>query len=258
MPFVNDFLVGADPEFVVIEQGHLKNCRDLATRNKPWGLDHDGWVIEPHPKPEFSVRVLVQNLKISMNDYATVSPTGVWKAGAYLAAPERRVTLGGHVHFDRRTYIIEQIVALDLFTKYLEALDILPKDDCVKRRNHGTYGDYSDVRAEHGHFEYRTMPSWLYSQRVTKLCLTGAKLLMVDPGAAQETLGATARAASIEKLKSMFERFRHKDEDADWLLSTTLNRKLNIKPDRDLRDVWKVVPQKEAVSWKAAAMKKAA
>ena len=246
--------MGADPEFVIYNEGHL-----LLFNNRgrdpyvPWGIDHGGYVIEPHPKPELSVRALIANLKTSFNDFATVSPNGKWRAGAYLATPERPITLGGHVHIDRPRPTNDEVAGLDLVTKHLEALDILPATECVERRNnaHG-YGKYGDIRVEHGHFEYRTMASWLFSQRVTKLCLLASKLVMVDPAAPGETLGKTTTYASLAKLKAFFERFKGKDDDVDWILDAGLfDRKLNVKPDRDLKDVWAVTPKKEKPHWKA-------
>jgi Phage phiEco32-like COOH.NH2 ligase-type 2 len=254
MPLVNNFQLGADPEFVVLREGHLLQFQGRVEPYVPWGLDHNNWVIEPHPKPEISVRALVQNLKVSFNDFATVAPEGKWRAGAWIAMPERNVSLGGHVHVDQPHATADQISALDVFTQYLEALDILPREECITRRS-GSYGRLGDIRAEHGHFEYRTMPSWLFSQRVTKLCLVGTKLIAVDPTASREALGSVS-AASVNRLKSMFERFQNRDDDADWLLgSRTLWKKLSVKPDRDLRDVWKVQPAKETPRWKEEKVK---
>jgi hypothetical protein len=254
MSLLNEFKLGADPEFVVMEGSHIVPFVSRPDRYAPWGLDHSGWVIEPHPKPDVSVRELIKNLKVSFNDFATVAPPGKWRAGAYLVAPERTITLGGHVHIDKPASRPEEISALDVFTKHLEALDILPQDECAARReSREHYGRYSDVRNEHGHYEYRTFASWLFSQRVSKICLTATKLIVVDPAAPTEMLGTVARA-SLTKLKAFFERFKGKDDDVDWILeSGMLDKKLIVKPDRDLRDVWSVEPIKENPHWKAAA-----
>lgn len=251
MPLLNTFKIGADPEFVLLNDGHLTVFRGRPETYSPWGLDHGGYVIEPHPKPDPSVRNVIQNLKTCMNDFATVAPTGKWRAGAFMQAPERTITMGGHVHVDQRTCSKEQRDAMDLFAQHLEALDILPATECNSRRATGTYGRLGDIRTEHGHFEYRSLPSWLYSQRVAKICLAGVKLLAVDPPAAVDTLGSKIRESSKTKLASLFERFRGRDDDADWILSSgMLTKKLEVKPDRDLRDVWKVKPEKETPHWK--------
>lgn len=252
MSLLNNFQIGADPEFIILDAGHMKAFRGHVDRYNPWGTDHGGWVIEPHPKPELSVKELVKNLRTSMNDFALVAPAGKWRAGAYFAAPERQITMGGHVHIDKPSYSSTELKALDILAEYYEKLDLLPSAECVSRRDlYPGYGKFSDVRAEHGHFEYRTLPSWLYSQRITKLCLVGAKLGMVDPTGLLETLGAPSKA-SLTKVKSFFERYKGKDDDVDWILNGgILDKTLTIKTDRDLRDVWSVKPEKENPHWKA-------
>lgn len=250
MPLLNDFRIGADPEFALVEDGHLREYRGTVDPYSPWGLDHGRYVIEPHPKPALSVKDLINNIRVCLNDFATVAAAApVWKALPYIAGPERRLTLGGHVHVDRPECTSSQVGALDTFARHLENLDILPKTLGVERRANG-YGAYSDIRREHGHFEYRTFPSWLFSQRVAKLCLLGSKLIVVDPESVSETMGTPA-TASVPKLKSFFERFQNKDSDVDWILgSRMLDKKLVVRPDRDLRDVWRVKPEKETPRWK--------
>ena len=261
MALLNGFKLGADPEFVIYKDGHMFQAR-LKAQDKyaPFGFDHAGWVVEPHPKPDCSVRNLITNLRTAFNDFAASCATdGKWRAGAYLQTPERTITLGGHVHVDQPKPTQEQLNGLDMFTRHLEALDIIPKEECERRRMINTgYGKYGDVRTEHGHFEYRTMPSWLYSQRATKLCLIGVKVAACEPKVVLEELGTTARYATVPKLKGLFERFKGKDDDVDWLLNSgMLDKKLEMKPDRDLRDVWAVTPEKEKPHWKAEAEKEA-
>jgi hypothetical protein len=254
MPLLNDFKLGADPEFAIIaEDGHAVSFRGRVPPYSPWGLDHGSFVIEPHPKPSSSVKELIKNLKISINDFAMAAPEGnKWNATPYINTMERPLMLGGHVHIDQPGYKANQLPAMDFFANYLEQLDILPKAACVGRRN-GGYGRNSDVRLEHGHFEYRTLPSWLFSQRVAKLCLTGTKLAYCAPDTVVESLGTLATASNL-RLKRFFEIFKNKDADADWLLNSGMfDKKLSVRSDRDLRDVWKVTPKYEDPHWKAEA-----
>jgi hypothetical protein len=249
MPYLNTFRVGADPEFIIVRDGHMQAFGEPVDRFAPWGLDHGGWVIEPHPKPSVSVREVIANLKIAMNDFALRTPEGAWRAGAYYRAPERTITLGGHVHIDMPQCSGEVRDALDGYTQYLEALDILPREESRSRRTGGAYGNWGDVRSEHGHFEYRSMCSWLFSQRAAKLCLLGGKLLSVEPRSV--TALGDARSASVPKLRAFFEQFQHRDDDVDWLLTSGILRKrLVVNPDRDLREVWKVAPAPEDPHWK--------
>lgn len=254
MPLVNPFRIGADPEFVIVANGHLIRAEFPNDNYVPWGLDHGGYVVEPHPKPELSVRQLIENLKVAFNDFdSRPHPEGKWLAGPVVTMQERTQTLGGHVHIDQPTCSDAQVAGLDLFTRHLEKLEILPSEGCETRRRRGIYGTWSDIRNEHGHYEYRTPCSWLFSQRVTKICLLGIKLTAADPAAPKETLGLVANASKA-KLKAFFERFKGKDDDVDWILNTAvLAKNLNIKNDRDLKDVWRVEPKAEDPHWKIAA-----
>jgi hypothetical protein len=254
MPLVNPFRIGADPEFAIVSGGHLMRATFPNDNFVPWGIDHGGYVVEPHPKPELSVRQLIENLKVSFNDFASrPHPEGKWLAGPVVTMQERIQCLGGHVHIDQPRCSQAQMTALDLFTQHLEKLDILPGKGCEERRNRGDYGLWSDIRNEHGHYEYRTPCSWLFSQRVTKICLLGIKLTAVDAAAPKEVLGDPTKASKT-KLRAFFERFKGKDDDVDWLLNTAvLSKNLNVKHDRDLKDVWRVEPKAEDPHWKTIA-----
>lgn len=248
MALVNSFLIGADPEFAISDEGDIVKIGP-GGQYSPWGIDHNGYIVEPHPKPELSVRELLKNLKVSLNDFATVAKRGKWRAEPYMAFPTRAVTTGGHVHFDIPSANKTQIAALDRLTSHLELLDILPASRCQERRNAGTgYGRLGDIRQEHGHFEYRSQPSWLFSQRVAKICLIGSKLAATEPEEVYKSLGKTAEIASLRKT---FELFKGKDDDVDWVLDGGLfDKKLTVACDRDLRDVWSVEPKKEDPNWK--------
>lgn len=249
MALLNDFKIGADPEFAIVDGQHAIRFAARVEPYSPWGVDHGGWVVEPHPKPDVSVREVIKNLKVAMNDFATVAPTGKWVSGPHFAALERGIPMGGHVHLDKPRCSVGQRNALDLFTSHMEKLELYPKDGLERRVNDG-YGHKGDIRVEHGHFEYRSMPSWLFSQRVTKISLVGAKLVAVDEKAPDEVLGDVL-TASKTKLKRLFERFRGKDDDADWLLNTgILDMRLKVDPSRDLKEVWRVHPEKENPHWK--------
>lgn len=256
MSLLNAHLFGADPEFVILNDKAIIPYRARAPLTAPWGTDHGGYVIEPHPKPEKSVRKLIDNLKVSFNDFATVAPEGKWRAGAFVSGTTpRNQSLGGHIHIDKPKPELSQVQALDHLASYLEKLDILPSAECVMRRDAGGYGKAGDTRVEHGHWEYRSLPSWLYSQRVTKLCLVGAKLATLEPLVASTIFRSTT---SISNLKKFYEAFKGKDDDADWFLEGgILDKKLSIDVTRDLREVWKVEPKKEATPWKKVETKEA-
>lgn len=247
MPVVNDFMIGADPEFVLLDPPNLLTARDHV-RNPTWervlyGFDHGGLVIEPHPDPNTSTRQVVKNIKYCLNQIARQLQDGTvrWRSGAYYQAPQRVVTLGGHVHVDKKQAPAHAGAAYDRFTDFLQRLEILPSQECDLRRNNAFgYGKPGDMRHEHGRFEYRSMCSWLFSQRTAMLCLTGIKLLSVEP----RTLPTKELLTGMKDLKNWVEQFKGKDDDADWMLEKAyFDSDLTAKPDRDLKGVWRVDPE---------------
>lgn len=239
MTLVNDFLVGADPEFVSIDPPNI-HLHDIYhfPRHPFYGFDHQGYVVEPHPLPSKSCREVVKNIKAGLETFAHHEKSSrKWRAGAYWSALNRSITLGGHVHIDKPAVTAEQIGNMDKFALALEKLEITPSMECNLRRTRGEYGDWSDVRREHGHFEYRTLPSWLYSTKTALLAMTGIKLAFLDkpPATIKNSYG---------DLKNWFERFKGKDDDVDWILEKDyFDSDMEAKPDRDIKSVWKLDPK---------------
>ena len=213
-----------------------------------WGLDHNEWVFEPHPLPDKSCREVIKNLKRSLQAMVPMLEDFSWRAGAYVDTPQRPITLGGHVHIDLPKATRSQINALNCFTRTLLHLNILPELENRARRDRGDYGRYGDVRTEHGHFEYRTFPSWLYSQRVAMLCLTGSKLAVVKPDTLLTLFPSPLEEPHLRSkgaLKSWFEFFKG-DDDVDYILEKKFfEGKLEAMPDRDLKEAWRLSDELE-------------
>jgi hypothetical protein len=243
---LNTFLLGADPELVLLNPPKLINGQQFR-RAAPgvYGFDHGGFVVEPHPTPDFSARTVCANIKKSLDVLSKHFPDYKLRAGAYYHDPDtRHVTLGGHIHLDLTTLAAPQIRAMDVFCESLEDLDILPSQESKQRFERGDYGRKGDVRGEHGHVEYRSMCSWLFSRKTSMLCLTGIKLAALQP----ETI---AKMTSIQALNKWFERFKGADDDVDWILDRGyFDTSLEAKPDANVKAVWKVDPDK-AEEWEA-------
>lgn len=245
---LNDFLLGADPEVILLDPPKLINGQSIRRRETAtwlYGYDHNGYVVEPHPAPNKSARALCANIKKSLDVVADHFPSYRLRAGAYYNDPsERNITLGGHVHMDLRALTFQQIQAMDDVTGSLEALDILPSKECQQRASGGHYGRKSDVRNEHGHVEYRSMCSWLFSRKTSMLCITGLKLAAVAP----DTVKAMK---SLKDLQSWIEGFKGKDDDVDWILNRGyFDDTLEARPDSNVKSVWRVDPSK-AKEWLA-------
>lgn len=254
---VNEFLIGCDPEFVVIKNGAHFNVRGVMNAAGPIGWDHNGHVVEIRPRPAKSAFTLSKHLGDLIK---TLKLGDKHKAGAYFKNANDGVehTLGGHIHLDLPFELIDysqrqRISALDEVTHRLEELDVLSKTEMPLRRTRGKavfvgmgngtpYGAFGDVKASNDgrRTEYRTMCSWLYSPVTTFLALTSAKLAATHP---VETLTHFAfQPASKAKLRGFFELFQGKDVDAKRAVEMIFERNRNITrdPDVDVVKAWDV------------------
>lgn len=263
----NEFLVGCDPEFCVVQQdGSVLDLQNYLPKEGEVGYDHVGLEAELRPKPAKGTYALLKRLRTLILQNPRLDALGKykWRAGAFFQAGKRTLTLGGHVHFgilprgedlsdrDGSKYDA-RIKALDRTTKYFEALDILPRDESTQRREKGDnqnpnqhYGRWSDVRICEGdrHIEYRTMASWLFDPKTAYLCLTGAKLAAAAPQLTLDTL--KGNNYSYENLVNFFEVFRHKDTNARRALEKLIDGKdikaLQMPPDVHFRGRWETLP----------------
>lgn len=240
---LNDFLLGADPELILLNPPELVNgLKQLNPRQQIagstfYGFDHNGYVVEPHPTPSFSAREVCRNIKSSLDVIVHQFPNFKHRAGAYYRATQRTVTLGGHVHLDLPSLSTVQLKAMDVFCQSLEDLDILPAEESSARASRGDYGRKSDIRAEHGHVEYRSMCSWLFSRKTSMLCMTGIKLCAVAP----KTLKLMQ---SVTELRNWIEGFKGADDDVDWILDRRyFDTSMVARPDTSVTSIWKADPE---------------
>lgn len=252
---INPFLVGCDPEFIVLNQGKHQNMNGMFQKAGPIGWDHQGDVLEVRPAPAKSVCTLLRHIKDILFQTKSLSSYKL-RAGAFYQTDARLIGLGGHIHLDVPyrdldgygvdKNIPHRIAALDSVTKLLEQLDILPRNESLKRRaafvgnNEGNkYGSYGDARSADtaNRLEYRTMASWLFSPISTLCCLTAGKLACAEPKATITEL-STGRVSS-GKLIRFFERFAD-DHDAKLVIEKLLEPgiKLQRDPDMNILEVW--------------------
>ena len=255
---INNFLIGCDPEFAVIDAaGNLTRVDNRFEHKAEIGYDHGGKVVEIHPEAARGSYGLLKKIAAILQKPALQRINGKFRAGAYYEPNDHNpgsITFGGHVHLGvnpwgpiEGTFSPEhhrRIAALDDVTRVLEGLDILPGVESKNRRDNGHYGAYGQIRTPRNsdgrtfRVEYRTMPSWLVDPKVAYLCLTAAKLAAADPEGTTETL---ARQRSWEKLVAWFERYKTKDSNARRALEKVMNRglrPLQIDPTTDFREKW--------------------
>lgn len=98
----NDFLVGCDPEFVVLNKdGRVRNTEGIIPKEGPVGWDHGGRVVEFRPTPSKGTYTLIKNLrKLVHSDVLEKLRRYHWRSGAYVQYDGGAEALGGHVHLD--------------------------------------------------------------------------------------------------------------------------------------------------------------
>jgi hypothetical protein len=179
---INDFRIGADPEFIMADKDALLHMwpdddEEIVTEAGVVGPDHGGYVAELRPKPAMGSYGLVRRIKTLL----TAPDWGNHRNYRWLAGPVQTVQapaedggcdcccrqhcacdydwderheelvqpLGGHIHLDikgndpRWDAVVD---ALDEQHRFFENLELYPKDDCDTRRVEG-YGKHRWVTA---------------------------------------------------------------------------------------------------------------
>lgn len=241
----NTFLMGCDPEFVVMKPPRLVMLQNHLPHGGEIGWDHNGRVGELRPQPTKNCLTLVKRLRtlLKTDNHVQALLTHKWRAGAIVKHDEGTETLGGHVHIDippigDKADVV--IPALDKITEWLEKLDILPMKESKSRRagEHG-YGRYGDVREHHGHMEYRTMASWLYDPRVAYLCLTAIKLAARFPKDTYRFLAA--KTVSDGTFRDYLAKYAAVDDNAKQCADIVKDT-IAISTDTNIQDSWETLP----------------
>ncbi|RXT15198.1 hypothetical protein [Ammoniphilus sp. CFH 90114] len=177
--------LGADPEFVLRNKtsGKMVLASRYFGKKGKVGCDHI-WLrsdqtrkqlplAELRPDPTQDPRQLTVNLyKTMLFAEKKIGNSSIeWLAGGM---PLKGYPIGGHIHFSRAPVNSSFLRALD---SYL-ALPLMLIENHHSLNRRPKYGFLGDFRKQfHGGFEYRTLPSWLVSPRVTKGVLALAKLI---------------------------------------------------------------------------------
>lgn len=266
---INSWMVGCDPEFVVMDtKGGIVSTDGILPHNGVVGYDHSGDVVEIRPEPAHGTYALVRRLQkeILHNEHLKRLEPYKWRAGAYIRARvsrtggERILTLGGHVHIDMPPVDYGEepdrhklrIDALDRVTDWLEKLDVLPSKECSDRRNDANavrnhYGQWSDWRpaaagSGHPRMEYRTMCSWLFNPKVAYLSLTLAKIAAATPELTLE--GLRKGQHSWPKLGTWLEHYRNRDSNVRRALEAMWDdgkKPLHVPVDVNFREQWETL-----------------
>lgn len=178
-------MLGADPEFALRDQsGEMAIASDYLQKYGAVGYDgvrlktelpsNQYPLVEVRPDPSTEPEIVLKNIYKALHlaqrkiDDDSIS----WLAGGM---PFDGYPIGGHVHVSGTALHFDLIRKLDTYLAV--PLCLLEDRGCLKRRPR--YGFLGDVREQpHGGFEYRTLPSWLVSPRMTKGVLTLTKVIV--------------------------------------------------------------------------------
>jgi hypothetical protein len=175
-------LLGADPEFLLRnERGKVTFASAFMDKEGPVGCDAIVLpsfrkiypLAELRPDPSYEINQLVSHLHRTMQlaSRKITDQTLHWLAGGM---PVKGFPLGGHLHFSGVWLNNELLRAMD---NYMALPLVLLEADTtgLRKPKYGFLGDFRKQR--HGGFEYRVLPSWLVSPRITKGVLALAKLI---------------------------------------------------------------------------------
>ncbi len=181
MDKLEDFKMGADPEFLAIDSyGNLIQADDYGDGHSPLGCDGNGILFEARPIPDYNPINVVNNIHKIFSHSTFHHPTlskCEWRAGSAYQGQ----TIGGHIHFgikDLRSRFGSGRFCRVL-SEYVGALTLLLEDkeeSLARRITHG-YGGSEDYRNQDYGIEYRTPSSWLVSPYITAATLCLAKIV---------------------------------------------------------------------------------
>ncbi|WCN36615.1 putative amidoligase domain-containing protein [Aneurinibacillus uraniidurans] len=182
--YTRTVMIGADIEFVLrTPGGKMVMASHYFPRDGIVGCDRVWWrgditrrqfpIAELRPAPADTPRGLFRNVYRAMcRGIQLIGPSNLaWEAGGM---PLRGYPIGGHIHFSEIPCNARLLRALDTYV----ALPLLLLENEASRARRPKYGQLGDMRPQfHGGFEYRTLPSFIVSPRITRGVLALAHLI---------------------------------------------------------------------------------
>jgi len=175
--------MGADPEFMILNSktGKMISASEFFPRDGIVGCDNiripnrqQRPVAEVRPRPDSSPLELAANIRQALTSASRLAPyrNTRWLAGSQ---PVNGYSIGGHIHFSNIRLDGGLLRALDNYLGIPVFLIENPTTAAKRRKKYGFIGDYR--LKEHGGFEYRTLGSWLVSQKIATAVLCLAKIV---------------------------------------------------------------------------------
>ncbi len=176
----SDFLIGADPEIVLVKPDDtLLKVRGVIPEQGQFGVDGHGYIAELRPEPAMFPKDLTENLRIALASRYHALKDYRWRAGPWLYEKP----LGGHIHFgvdmdDLPVEALEKLMPIILVL-------IEPHTQARQRRSFPfyrstPYGLLGDVRAKNWGWEWRVPSSFIISPGVTTAVLALCKAIIYE------------------------------------------------------------------------------
>ena len=196
---IEDTVVGADPEFLLMNGGSVKYAAEVPDFSHTDILGSDGPLAEIRPAPAVDVVEFVDSMKDILKNHENVKliQQYKWMGGCYYYGQQdgtrrnRSWTLGGHIHIGTPARLARAISSFGGFyeksvysclNKILDEYVATPMikvdgiKDSVKRR--AEYGEYGDIRLDHGRLEYRMLSGeWFTHPEMAKMVIGTVKAI---------------------------------------------------------------------------------
>ena len=188
---VEDVLIGADPEFAVVNPTDGLLIRPSAVNGYGHSDARVGWdgpLAEIRPNPKITVEEFVKEIsELLQSDLTKAIRPYDWIAKPTISSDNggHHHTLGGHLHFGSPKKLAEandnvKAISYALMARILDELVAVPLmriegvEESRSRRN--SYGYFGDYRTDHGRLEYRTISAeWLSHPDIAKAVLGTSK-----------------------------------------------------------------------------------
>lgn len=239
---VNRFMVGADPEFVLVDpiRGTHVALEGLGLHVGPaFGSDLCGRLAELRPAASRFVLEVVASILTELRWMALTSP-GLrdynWVSKPYIG----RDGVGGHVHLGRKRAEFQEreIKALDRMFQIMTAGEVFHKEGVAERRRQTKYGRLGDFRSQRHGYEYRSMPTWLESPWLAYLTLTMAKLTTYNPSL---VTGTVVNVSPRKFIRNLLAFYKGMDDDALIAYNALETLGFPVQLGTDFRPAWGLV-----------------
>jgi len=229
---VSDILIGADPEFFLIDKGTGGNVSASHFFMHYGDVGSDCGLAELRPRPSFNEYELVSNLRdLMIKAYQHLGSRVLFKnrkIEMIAASMLNGAAAGFHIHFGLPNVLLkgtaESHIVLkrmvDVLDYYVGILSILPEgsEDFYRRSDNSIYGKPGDYRSDHLTLEYR---------------VPGGHLLR------HPLLTAGILGISIITMKDLLSRLK--------IYSDNYEKIYRLKEYKDLLDLYPKLPSKEEV-----------